>query len=391
MTSLPPSRPRSLGANPTRSRDHNRQMVLGELRAGGALGRAEIARRAGLTTQAVSNIIADLEEEGLLQIVGAARGRRGLPATQYAVNPGGGYALGIELRPAAILVALLDLSGSPVWQERVPLARADPARVATYLPRLREAALSAVPRARGRMLGAGVVMPGPFGRTALSGLATDLPGWTEVDPAVHLAEALDLPVIVQNDANAAAMTERIALAAEGLDCFACLYFGTGLGLGIVQDGRLVAGAFGNAGEIGRLPVHADGVPVALEEVLSRDALERRLAAAGIAASDMDAIARLHADADPALTAWTHDAAAALSQALAVIENMLDPAATILCGAMPGSLLQDLIAETELPATVARRPDGAGPPLRIGTCSRMAAARGGAALVLAQSFTPTLAA
>ncbi|QPH52933.1 ROK family protein [Pontivivens ytuae] len=339
----------------------------------------------------MSNIIADLEGEGLLQIVGSARGRRGLPATQYAVNPSGGYALGIELRPAAVLIALLDLAGDPVWQDRVALGRADPAGVAAILPGLREAALAAVPGARGRLLGAGIVMPGPFGRTALSGQATDLPGWTEVDPDAHLSVTLDLPVIVQNDANAAAMTERIALAAEGLDSFACLYFGTGLGLGIVQDGRLVAGAYGNAGEIGRLPIHARGALVPLEEILSRDALERRLAAAGITASDMDAIAALHSDGIPALTDWMEEASAALSQALAVIENMLDPAATILCGAMPEGLLRDLIAGTELPATVTRRPDGAGPPLRIGTCSRMAAARGGAALVLAQSFTPTLAA
>ncbi|MEM8849430.1 MAG: ROK family transcriptional regulator [Pseudomonadota bacterium] len=390
MSQLPPTKPHTLGVNPSRSRDHNRQMVLGQLQAGGALGRAEIARRSGLTTQAVSNIIADLEGDGLLRIAGAAKGRRGLPATQYAVNPHGGYALGVELRPATALIALLDLSGDPIWQDRVPLARADPDGVTSILPGLRDAALTAVPRAKGRLLGAGIVMPGPFGRTALSGQATDLPGWTETDPTALLSEVLNLPVIVQNDANAAATTERIALVAEGLDSFACLYFGTGLGLGIVQDGRIVAGAHGNAGEIGRLPVQTMDGTVPLETVLSRDALERRLAKAGIAASDIEAINQLHQAGSPVLRAWVDQAGAVLSQALAVIENLLDPGATVLCGAMPAALLDDLVAATPLPPTVARRADGAA-ALRIGTCSRMAAAQGGAALILAQSFTPTLAA
>ncbi|MFQ6546579.1 ROK family protein [Aestuariibius sp. 2305UL40-4] len=384
-------RPALRGANATRSRDHNRQMVLGQLHARGALGRAEIARRSGLTTQAVSNIIAELEKDGLLLAAGAARGRRGLPATQYVVNPSGGYALGIELRPAAILVALLDLSGELVWQERQPLSCADPESVAAILPGLRDAALSKVPKAKDRLLGAGIVMPGPFGKTELSGRATDLPGWKETDPATLLSDVLDLPVIVENDANAAAMAERIALAAEGMDSFACLYFGTGLGLGIVQDGRIVAGAYGNAGEIGQLPVKTDGGLAPLESVLSRAALERHLAGHGIGASEIQEIARLHESGAPALQTWMAEAASALSQALAVIENLLDPRATVLCGAMPEALLRDLVVATPLPRTVSRRADGAQAPLRIGTCSRMAAARGGAALVLAQSFTPALAA
>lgn len=389
MTVELPPRAMPRPANPSRWRDYNRQLILGELHSSGPLGRAEIARRSGLTIQAVSNIIAELEVDGFLTAAGPIRGRRGLPSIQYKVNPSGGYALGIEIRPAVALATLVDLSGHLVWQSRRPLRSADRDTVTRLLPELRDASLEAVPEARGRLMGAGVVMPGPFGRTALSGAATDLPGWEDVAPARLCADALDLHVVVENDANAAAMAERIALASEGLDTFACLYFGTGLGLGIVHGGQLIAGAYGNAGEIGQIPIVNDAGTVPLEAILSRAAIESRLEDSGVSTVDMDTLAALHASGDPRLRLWIDEAADALNKALIVIENLLDPQATILCGAMPRSVLGDLVAATKLPNSIARRENAAGPALRIGTCSRMAAARGAAALILARSFTPLL--
>ena len=389
MVPTPLPYPTRRGANLERARDHNRRLVLGELSTGRTLGRAELARRSSLSTQAVSNIIAELERDGLLEPCGAARGRRGQPAMQYRISPGGGHALGFEVRPGAVFAQLLDLAGATVWSRRVALARADPATVAALLPRLRDEAWAARHAARPRTLGAGVVMPGPFGRTALSGEATDLPGWAEVEAGPVLERALALPVAVENDANAAAMAER--LRDPSLRSFAALYFGTGLGLGIVEDGRLVTGARGNAGEIGQIPVPGPHGPVALERVLSRAAVGAHLARHGTSAPDMAALARLHEAGDPALARWIRDAAPALGHALALVENLLDPACTLLCGAMPEPILRALLAAAPPPRSVARGPDGREEPVRIGTCSPMAAARGAAALVLARAFTPALAA
>ena len=88
-----------VGANAERSRSHNRQVVLGRIRAAGQIGRAQIARGSGLSTQAVSNIIAGLLDEGMIVELGRLSGSRGLPAVQYGLNPEGGYAVGIEIRP----------------------------------------------------------------------------------------------------------------------------------------------------------------------------------------------------------------------------------------------------------------------------------------------------
>ncbi|PWJ11446.1 ROK family transcriptional regulator [Jannaschia seohaensis] len=380
--------PTPRGVTPARSRDHNRQLVLGHLQAAGALGRAEIARRAGLSTQAVSNIIAELEGEGLLRTQGLARGRRGLPAPQYVLAAEGGFALGIEVRPGALLAALLDLEGRPVWHDRRPLASAAPEDVGAQLPGLLAAALAAAPQAEGRLLGAGVALPGPFGRT---GIASDLPGWDGI-AAAEVFAPLGLTVTVENDANAAALGARIALAPEGVTSFACLYFGTGLGLAIVQDGRLVVGAHGNAGEIGHVPIPTPNGPQPLEALLSRLSVERHLRAAGRKAGDMDALAALHAEGDPALADWIAGAAGPLGLATGLIENLLDPQTIVLCGAMPEGIVRDLIAAAPLTErSVARREGRTQPPLRVGRCSRLAAVIGAGALVLNRTFTPALAA
>lgn len=369
----------------------NRQVVLGHVHSAAPIGRAEIARRAGLTTQAVSKIIAELHGDGLLVEKGRRSEGRGLPAIQYAVNPKGGFALGIEVRPDVVLVALLDLTGRSVFELRHPIPEATPRTIFPAVRYLRDKALAKEGRVRDRLLGAGIVMPGPFGATGLAGNGANLPGWETVDTERRFAEALKIPVFVENDANAAAMAERISGRAVGMGSFAYLYFGTGLGLGLVSHGTLVQGAFGNAGEIGHLPVPTPDGPVALEQAASRLAVQRHLREAGIEAPDTDTLARLHADRNPALENWLDTAALALAHAVQIIENLFDPETTILGGAMPPALLDDLIGRIRLSdASVSNREDRTAPRLQRGASGRMTATLGAASLILNQTFTPQFA-
>ncbi|MEP5804744.1 MAG: sugar kinase, partial [Roseobacter sp.] len=169
------------GSNAERSRFRNRQAVLEQVRTAGTIGRAEIARALSLTTQTVSNIIAELSADGMLLEKGRLTAGRGLPAIQYSLNPEGGYALGIEVRPDAVFAALLDMAGRAIHTERVALKETHPDMVLGHVSALYAKALLKVPAATGRMLGAGVVMPGPFGVTGIAGMGSDLIGWQEVD------------------------------------------------------------------------------------------------------------------------------------------------------------------------------------------------------------------
>ncbi|MBT8458405.1 MAG: ROK family transcriptional regulator [Boseongicola sp.] len=353
------------------------------------MGRAEIGRALSLSTQAVSNIIAELSDDGLLIERGHLAVGRGLPAKQYALNPKGGYAFGIEIRPDALLAALLDMEGNPVMMKRVAMTKTDPETIVVQIKSLYLEALADEAGAGGRMLGAGIVMPGPFGATGISGHGTDLADWNDIDPATYFSQALDLPVEVSNDANAAAMAERLNGAAQGLSNYAYLYFGTGLGLGLVSDGALVQGAFGNAGEIGHIPM--PGINGNLESRLSRMSLQQHLSSADKHADDIDTLAMLFESRDKDLHAWLKPACEALAYAVAVVENLFDPEAIILGGAMPDALLEYFVDQTSLPdQSVSNRPNAQHPRLQSGASGRMTATLGAAALVLNRTLSPHIA-
>lgn len=390
MSSLPPSTfsssGPSTGANAERGRSHNRRLVLGHIQRAGKIGRAEFARATGLSIQSVSNIIAGLEADGLVREAGRRRHGRGLPAVQYALNPEGGFALGIEIRPAALIAVLMRLDGTLAIETRRPLARATPDAVADALAHLRAELVRDAAPAMKRLLGAGVVMPGPFGDTGLSGAGPVLPGWAHEDPAARLADWLDTEVTVDNDATAAAMAERLSGAARGLENFAYLYFGTGIGLGQINGGLPVQGAFGNAGEIGHLPVSGLDGPQPLEASAARISLEAHLARAGIEARSSAALEQITRTNPPALQSWCQGAAAALGEAIHVIELMCDPATILLGGAMPAALIDQIIAQIPLPtASQSNRTDRSLPRLLRGACGPLTATRGAAALVLDRAF------
>ena len=380
-----------LGANPERARSHNKQLVLRAIRHVGAVGRAEIARASGLSTQAVSNIISDLLGEGLLIEQGVRSAGRGLPVQQYAIKPDGGYAFGVEVRPTAVFTALVDLVGTPLLTHRTSLRSAAKSNILETVSAQLDSALTEVQISKGALMGAGIVMPGPFGDTGLTGTESELPGWNTGDPAEIFANMLHLPVFVENDANAAAMAERMNGVARGLDDFAYLYFGQGLGLGLVQNGQILQGAFGNAGEIGHIQVLVDGHAVELESATSRLSVQAWLAREGLEVTNMEDLISLYSSANRHLLLWLDKAAQALSSALSIIENLFDPQTVILGGAMPDVILDHIIARTALPErSVSNRPDRAHPRLMRGTSGRMTATLGAAALVLHQAFTPTIA-
>jgi predicted NBD/HSP70 family sugar kinase len=376
------------GANPERNRQHNRRMVLGHVHAAGKIGRAEIARASGLSTQAVSNIIADLQADDILHEKGRLASGRGLPAVQYAVNPEGGYALGIEIRPNALFAAMLNLSGETVFTHRIALDDARPEAVNQHLQDLAQDLGKRVPT--DRLLGAGVVMPGPFGQTGLTGTAAELPDWEHINIQDMFSNTLGTEVIVENDANAAAIAESLNGAGKRIKNFAYLYFGTGIGLGIVSQGKLLAGAFGNAGEIGKVWISTEGGPRKLEDMASRLSLHQVLELEETSVPDVDAIAQLHADKNPTVQSWINGASDAIAQVALIIENILDPGTIILGGALPSGLIDDLIAQTSLSdASIANRPDRTQPRLQRGKCGRLTATSGAAALILNQTFSPDL--
>ena len=225
-----------------------------------------------------------------------------------------------------MVTVLTDLSGNVRASSIAALTRADPAHVAARLPGELSEVAARVP-GPATLLGIGVVMPGPFDIDGMTSVGpTTLPGWGGLDAAARLGEALGRPVAVENDATAAAVGERLHGVARNLKSFCLLYFGAGLGLGIVNEGHPLRGAFGNAGEIGHVIVMPGGKPCScgnrgcLEGYASFHALKVRLAAKGVACDSMAELEAIHADRNPVLLEWIEDAALHLSPIVGMIER-----------------------------------------------------------------------
>lgn len=384
---------RIIGSNAERTRLHNRQVVLGLVRRHQPVGRAAIARLSGLSTQAVSNITAELTEQAFLIVAGRDVKGRGLPVVQYTLNRDGAFALGIEVRPDAMFAALVNLAGETCFTRRISLPSSTPEIVSDHALELKLEALQETGLQASQLLGAGIVMPGPFGQIGLDDDGqSELNGWDEIDPVALFEEVLGTNVVVENDATGAAVAERISGVAQNLKSYCFIYFGAGLGLGVVADGEVMRGAYGNAGEIGHVIVQSGTAHGRLENFASRIAIRDQLAAAGLIVETVDDLSRLHGEGNSHLLDWVQKAAPPLSQAIGMVENLFDPEAVILGGALPDALLDDLIAALELPdASVSRRQDRKLPRVLRGASGRMTAALGGAALVIHDALTPRIVA
>ncbi|MGO4704624.1 ROK family protein [Microvirga sp. 2MCAF38] len=392
-----PSSKVAIGNNPERSRTHNRRVVLEAVRLHGPLGRTAIARLAHLSSQAVSNIVGELLDEGLLLECGRLRAGRGLPPVQVMVNPDGGMTIGVEIAADHIVTVLVDLTGQIRMHRAIPLGNTAPDLIKQRIKVEIDRACEAVPGAGDRLLGVGVVMPGPFEIEGMSSVGpTTLPGWSGLNASAILSEATGRTTLVENDATAAAVGERLHGVARNLKNFCLLYFGVGLGLGTVTDGRPLRGAFGNAGEIGHIIVAPGGKPCpcgnrgCLERYASWHALKEHLSAKGIVCDDPSEIETLPRDARPFVKEWIAEAATYLSPVVGMLENLFDPESIVFGGALPDAILDDLIAALEpLPLSVASRRQRAVPRVMRGATGQLTAALGAAALPLLETVTPRL--
>ncbi|MBQ0824517.1 ROK family transcriptional regulator [Microvirga terrae] len=389
--------PSTIGSNPERNRFHNRRVVLDVVRQLGPVGRMEISRHAHLSTQAVSNIVEDLVADGLLIRTGRLRAGRGLPPIQFAVNPNGGMTAGVEIAADHICTLLIDIGGHVRAQRHIPIPQNDPEAVLPVIKAEIDAAQTQLQPPVPQLLGVGVVMPGPFNVDGMTSVGpTTLSGWLDFDAVAHIGGMLGVPVTLENDATAAAVGERLHGVAKDLKNFCLIYFGQGLGLGIMIDGRPYRGANGNAGEIGHVLVEKGGRLCScgqkgcLEAYASFHALAQQLAAAGVDPIDDADLERLHRERHPVVLGWIREAAGYLAPQVAMLENLFDPEAIVLGGVLPPGLLEELVeAMQPLPLSVARRRNRSEARLIHGRTGRSTAALGAAALPLLETMTPRL--
>lgn len=390
---------RRAGANMEGASAHNRRVVFDVLRLSGPLSRADLARRTGLSSQTVSNIIEDFTGAGLVETGDRVAGRRGQPATPYRIRPGGGHAIGLHLDHLEVRGVVSDLSGTPLHKAKRWLHAGDvatrEATLAELVDELRRDLAAIDPAAPDRLLGIGLAMPGPFG-IPLPSVAGRHAAWIEAadDYVANLTARTGLAVSLENDARMAAIGERMVGAARGLENFVQLFIGQGLGAAIVIEGEVVRGATRNAGEIGMLPAGMFGSPppelpeATLEQVVSLYALAHHLGLDPDMADLHDRLEGIRKRDEPALAEWIVAAATRLRAAVYMMETLFDPEAILLGGQFSEPLLARLgAAMAPLLPSLSDRRGRTGPRIIVGTAGPWAVAIGAATEPVARTWAP----
>lgn len=248
------------GTNHEVMQEQNRSIILQIIAKRGICTRAELALHTGLTPASITKIIAELIEGGIVVERGAVAGKLRRRSVGISLNKDLYKVLSVKIARRSFSVAVFGMGGRMVEMiHRVIIAeRAHPELVMSDLMDEVHKFL----RQYKEICVAGVAVPGPYlrneGRIALM---SEFSGWDQINVYQRFSEELDIPVIIEHDANACAFAEwryggDFGYGDRGL--LVGLLASEGIGAGIISRGKIIRGAVGTAGEVGHMSINSRG-------------------------------------------------------------------------------------------------------------------------------------
>lgn len=359
----------------------NERRVLEIVRRSGVTSRADLTRATSLAPQSISRLIEALMKRGLVEF-GEKRIRgRGHPGLDVRLTRSAVYAVGLSIRTEGADLAVVGFDGQVLAERTLsPSSMAVAAVIAEAQAQVDEV-FRTLDLDRRRLFGVGLAMSGFF--TAEAGRMNPpdpLAHWSVTDLEQTVMQAMDLPVWLENDGNASAIGESLCGVGLTHSSFAYLYFTYGLGGGVVLDGSLVRGAFGNAGEVSAMLG-----PASHAHRPTLESLRRLICQHGV---EVVSIADLQARFDldwPGVSVWLDQVKAPLSDILSAISGVIDPSAIVFGGQIPPALAERLIAGVEFHNRARRGETRPTPSLLVSAVRGNAAAIGAASMPLKYAF------
>lgn len=335
---------------PAPSLTESSRAVLRVLAARGAVTRPQLGELLSFSKPTMSAAIAELSALGLVESAGSHKGPMGRTATVYGLGPAAGYVIGIDVGAGQIRAVAHTLDGEQLATVETKVPRGQNASTDSLSALILEVARSTVSAVGGK-------------KKPLRAVAVAVPRVVATQP-IHLnrrrpPEAIlaglraefDVPVIIENNVNCAALGEWRHGAGRNRATFAYIQVGVRIGLGMVINGQLYRGMNGASGEIGRLPFpwseSESPVREGLEHYLGSEALIERCTAtwpaeAGPAPLSARELFEM-AEAGSAHAAfWVQRHASDTGRLLAGVIGVLDPGLVVLGGGVGQNLL--LLAE-----------------------------------------------
>jgi predicted NBD/HSP70 family sugar kinase len=327
--------------------------VVRAVRLAGSLTQAEIARTTGLSAATVSNIVRELKDAGMVEVTPTSAGGR--RARSVSLSGDAGIVVGIDFGHSHLRVALGNLAHQVLAEETEPLdvdVSADQGfdRAEQLVRRLAEG----VGADRGKIAGVGLGVPGPIDlESGTLGSTAILPGWRGTRPAEELQARLGVPVHVDNDANLGALGELTWGSGRGVRDLAYIKVASGVGAGLVINGKIYRGPGGTAGEIGHITLDESG-PVC--RCGNRGCLETFTAARYVLPLlqpthgpelTMESMVRLAKEGDPGCRRVIGDIGRHVGSGVANLCNLLNPGRIVIGGdlAEAGELMLGPIRES----------------------------------------------
>jgi predicted NBD/HSP70 family sugar kinase len=248
MAGNPPSGNR---ATPPLLKHLNERTVLDTIRASSPISRAEISRRAGISKPTVSLALQSLVDAGLVREARRGPGGPSYGAVFFEPVPEAAFVLGLDLGARFLRGAVCDLSGEVRARQDVELRGVDADGALDAIAALEESLIAGAALPADRIDGVVLGVPGMIdsAKGTLQLTTPNIPGLEGRAFGADAQERLGRAVALENDVNLAAVGERWTGVAQGVDDFAFLSIGTGMGMGLVLGGELHRGSHGAAGEV----------------------------------------------------------------------------------------------------------------------------------------------
>jgi predicted NBD/HSP70 family sugar kinase len=240
-------------------RELGEQAVLETIFRRGPITRPELAAATKLSKPTVSAAVSRLEQGGLVRAAGTRAGQRGRKPVSYVVSSRAGFVVGADIGGSNLRVAAADLFGEPICDLKEPTAKDGGRAVGAQLRRLVSEVIDRASDMHGPALALGISSPGVVDQASgrVTSLAYNVVPEGGFDPLEVIRERFELPVLVENNVNLAAVGEQWFGLARGVSTVVFVAIGAGIGMGIIVDDEVVRGAHGAAGEIAYLPLVGD--------------------------------------------------------------------------------------------------------------------------------------
>jgi glucokinase-like ROK family protein len=404
---IPTKSVRNIDSSRRVSRSVGLKEVYEIVRSESPISRVRLAEMVSVSRAALSGIVSEYIQAGILEEVGKEEASEGRPAIQLSFRASSRVAVGVVQFDNELRATVIDLNANPIKSIEVPFYPIHTEAMIQAIHELVEKVLEGFDRTC--VLGVGVGVPGVIDiKTGIFEKSVSK-GWLQSGIPIRdiLQERLNLPVYVINRSRVAALGEQRSGNGKGINNLIYLFLGEGVVAGIVMDGELFLGAHSSAGEVGHTSINPDGplcncgnrgclemytsktAILATARALARENNQSRLyemVSGRLDLLDIDNVIQAAHDGDPTTLRILNDVGTKIGYALSFLIMIYDPE-TIIIGGPLGSQASDLLLTPIIREAQRRSPSRSLAQIKILTGALGTEAATIGAGVLAISMTP----